>query len=357
MNDDGATDRTTGGQPDLASDKDATGGATGGAPHRGTASLGADDAEAVDALLEHAFDADAACAAHPALAARIRAAAQLFGALDRYPIEAQDDSDADALIDATLARIARADAEQESRMRIPPPAIATSGAARVGAGRWPDFIAVASAALILVSIGLPIANWLSAKRNLSRCGATMGELAGAFERYTQDHAGSLPVRAQLLPDLGVLDAWHRYRNGHHLKPLAEGGYCGHQHLGCPCDASGEGFSYQVPSARAARAWRTGVRVPLLADRNPAIPLIARGEQVGACVINSPEHDGKGQNVLHTDGSIAFLALPIVEVGAFEGLGAHQENIWLPMPSDRMERLEHGIDRPSAWIGFDVFLMQ
>ena len=353
MNDDGATDRTAGDEPGFASDESATRGAAA----RGVPTLGAEDAEAVDALLEHAFDADAACAAHPALAARIRAAAALFGALDRYPVEAEDDADADALVDATLARIARADAERESRMRVPPAAVSTGGASRIGAGRWPDFIAVASAALILVSIGLPIANWLSAKRNLTRCGATMGELAGAFERFTQDNGGSLPVRAQLLPDLGVLDAWHRYRNGHHLKPLAEGGYCGDHHLGCPCDPSGEGFSYQVPSPRAMHAWRAGVRVPLVADRNPAIPLMARGEQIGACVLNSPEHEGKGQNVLHTDGSIAFLALPIVEVGAFEGLGAHQENIWLPMTRERLEQLEHGIDRPSSWIGFDVFLMQ
>lgn len=355
MNDDGATDRTAGDEPGFAGDEGATRDAS---PTPSTTTLGADDAEAVDALLEHAFDAEAACAAHPALAARIRAAAALFGALDRYPVEPQDDADADALVDATLARIARADAERESRMRVPQPVAAVaSGASRVGAGRWPDLIAVASAALILVSIGLPIADWLSTKRNITRCGATMGELAGAFERYTQDNAGSLPVRAQLLPDLGVLDAWHRYRNGHHLKPLAEGGYCEDGHLGCPCDRSGEGFAYQVPSPRSMRAWRAGVRVPLLADRNPAIPLMARGEQVGACVINSPEHEGKGQNVLHSDGSIAFLALPIVEVGAFEGLGAHQENIWLPMTLERLERLEHGIDRPSDWIGFDVFLMQ
>ncbi|MEY3021315.1 MAG: hypothetical protein RIS86_511 [Planctomycetota bacterium] len=354
MNDRGATDGAAGGTP--RHEADAAGDATrDDATHPAPPPLGADDAEAVDALLDHGFDAEAAVAAHPALAARIRAASSLFAALDRYPVEPQDDADADALVDATLARIARVDAAREDRMRIP--ATTTAVTAAAGRGRWPDVFAVASAALILLSIGLPLADWLSTRRNIARCGATMGDLAGAFERYTQDNGGSLPVRAQLLPDLGVLDAWHRYRNGGHLRNLSEGGYCEEGHLGCPCDQSGEGFSYQVPSPRSVLSWRSGVRLPVLADRNPAIPLVARGEQVGACAINSPEHEGKGENVLFTDGSVAFLVLPIVEIGAVGGMGVHQENIWLPMTVDRVEQLEHGIDRPAQWVGFDVFLMQ
>jgi hypothetical protein len=113
----------------------------------------------------------------------------------------------------------------------------------------------------------------------------------------------------------------------------------------------------VPNRSLLPAWRLGARVPFVADRNPVIDLLRAGEPVGMCIINSPEHGGRGQNALFTDVSVEFMASPAVSVPAIADQPAHVENIWLPMRASPRGPSERALDdAPSDWLQLDVFLL-
>jgi len=313
---------------------------------RANPTLAAPDMEALDLLVEHGFDAAKAASARPELAARIDAAMKLFARLDEYPVESSDDS----LVDATLARIAQAEREEESRMRLAPPPV-------VGSGRWPDLWAVACVALVLIGVGLPLANWMQSRAAEDSCANNLRSLGGGLARYVGDH-GAVPFNASLAPDLATLDSWANLGNNRHLSKLTDGNYAETQCLCCPNDAGRNGYAYQVPSDKALRTWTLGVRVPVIADRNPAIELTRAGHPVGLCVLNSPDHGGAGQNALFTDVSVEFLRNTTLIIPAIEDDPRHLENIYLPMSAEERaaRKPEQDLDRPSEWAKSDVFLL-
>lgn len=328
-------------------------------PHTPPPALATEDAEAVDLLIEHALDLDAAVRARPALAPRLRAAAQLFGRLDSYPTEAPDA----ALVEATLARIAQSDSEREARMRFEAhraePPRSTQALAR-----WRDLVALSAAAILILSIGMPIASWLQGRRADAECGNNMRTLATGISTYVGDHR-SVPIAAGFSPDLSGLRDWHQYRGAQHLQHLAANGYCDKSCTCCGNDSSGEGYAYQTPSRLASWAWNGGTRVPAVADRNPIIDLTRRQRVVGSYSINSPEHGGRGQNILFTDGSVVFERSPILIVPDLAPEGhpfatqAHLrlENIWLPLDNADAGNIEDGLAEPAHWTGIDIFLIQ
>jgi len=312
----------------------------------GDPALSASDMDAVDLLIEHDFDLVRATAARPDLAARLSAASALFSRLDRYEAEPPDAS----LTDATLARIDREERGRENRMRLDAPRAAT-----LGGGRWPDLWAVACVALVVVAIGLPLASWMRARAAETGCADNLRSIGGGIARYVTDHE-AMPYQASLMPDFGRLASWVGLNNNRHLRELTDHGYAEQRCLCCPNDAASDGHAYQVPSKSALRAWRMGARVPVVADRNPAIELTREGMPVGMCIVNSPDHGGSGQNALFTDGSVDFIRSTTLMVPAMAELPRHLENIYLPMSDSERGRLEEGLDRPSEWIGLDVFLL-
>lgn len=309
-------------------------------------SLSEPDMEAIDLLVEHGFDAARATAARPELAARIAAASALFGALDRYETPAPDA----ALTDATLARVDRETRASEERMRIrPTPRVG------IGGGRWPDLWATACAALVIVAIGLPLANWMRTRAAESQCADHLRTLGGGIARYVGDR-NAMPYKASLMPDFSALPSWSDLRNNLHLHELTDNGYAETRCLCCPNDPSADGYAYQVPGPAALRAWRTGTRVPVVADRSPAIELTRAGMPVGRCIVNSPDHGGAGQNALFTDASVEFVRTSTLMLPEMEGMPRHLENIYLPMSGAERGALEEGLDKPSDWIRVDVFLL-
>jgi hypothetical protein len=309
-------------------------------------SLSAPDLEAIDLLIEHEFDVARATAARPELAARLEAAIRLFGRLDAYPVEAPDDS----LTDATMARIEQDEHARESRMRIDP-----SRGGSLTSTRWPDLWAVACVALVVVGVGLPLANWMRGRAAEAACADNMRQLGGGIARYVQDR-GSMPYQASMMPDLSALERWTDVDNNRHLHALTDGEYVEKRCLCCGNDPTGEGYAYQVPSEGSLRAWRTGTRIPVIADRSPIIELTRMGMPIGHCVVNSPDHGGSGQNALFTDGSVEFVRSTTLVVPEFESMPRHLENIYLPMSDAERGKLEEGLDKPSEWIRLDVFLL-
>ncbi|MFM7260921.1 MAG: hypothetical protein ACKO3W_10000 [bacterium] len=311
---------------------------------RAFAALCEADQRALDILIEHGFDLAKATAAHPGESRRLAAAHSLFARLESYETEPVDES----LVDLTLARIAREDAAAGERMRIQ-----TASSMGIGGGRWHDFIAVACAAILLFSIGAPIFSWMSNQSADRRCAENLRQLGAGIASYVTDH-NHMPIAAGFAPDLGKLVAWKDYRNGKHLSPLVAGAYCDPSCTACGNDETGEGYAYQVPTSRGYFAWLGGFRVPAVADRNPVIDLVRRGRSIGTYTMNSPEHGGRGQNILFTDGSIEFDGSPVITLPASAIMPPHSENIWLPMDA---QQIEDGLDAPIDWTGLDIFLMQ
>ena len=313
-------------------------------------SLAAPDIEAIDLLIEHDFDLARATAERPELAARIAAASRLFARLDGYPVEAPDPS----LTDATLARVAQEEFAREDRMRLDPRLYRDRGGSLTST-RWPDLWAIACVALIVVAVGLPLANWMRSRAAEAACADNMRMLAGGISRYVKDR-GAMPFQASLMPDLGSIDRWTDVDNNRHLDVLTDGQYAEKRCLCCANDPNGEGYAYQVPTAAAVRAFNSGIRVPIIADRSPAIELTRAGKPIGFCILNSPDHGGTGQNALFTDGSVEFVRSTTLVVPAFDGMPRHLENIYLPMSEAERGKPEEGLDKPSEWIGVDVFLL-
>lgn len=328
-------------------------------PHTPPPSLAADDAEAVDTLIEHGLDLDAAVRARPDLERRLRAAAQLFGRLDAYPA-AEPDAD---LVEATLARVAKAEAERDQRMNFAAQQNALPQSTPALA-RWRDLVALSAAAILILSIGMPIASWFQGRRADAACGDNLRTLASGIAGYVGDHR-SVPIAAGFSPDLSGLAGWHQYRGAQHLQHLSAKGYCVKTCTCCANDPSGEGYAYQTPSRQASWAWGGGARIPAVADRNPIIDLTRRNRVVGSYSINSPEHGGRGQNILFTDGSVVFEGSPILIVPDLAPDGhpfatqAHMrlENIWLPLDHFDAGNLEDGLAEPANWTGVDIFLIQ
>lgn len=320
-----------------------------GAAVSGNVRLSPEDIDALDLLAEHGFDLARAAAAAPGQRARLEAVMRELALLDRHAVEPPDPS----LTDATLARIARADDARGARMRIAPTAAGGRGG---GGGRWPDLWALASVALIVVAVGLPIARWMQARAGDAACADNLRTLGTGVARYVRDHE-AMPFQASVMPDLGTLGSWVGLGNNRHLEPLSEQNYCDARCRCCPNDPKGEGYAYQVPNRSLLPAWQLGARVPFVADRNPVIDLLRAGEPVGMCIINSPEHGGRGQNALFTDVSVEFMASPAVSVPAIADQPAHVENIWLPMTASPRGPAERALDdAPSDWLRFDVFLL-
>ena len=58
---------------------------------------------------------------------------------------------------------------------------------------------------------------------------------------------------------------------------------------------------------------------IVVDGSPVVRRAIQGQWINP-LANSANHDGKGQNALHTDGAVIWLTSPVLKSG---------DNIWLP----------------------------
>lgn len=274
--------------------------------------LSANDRRLLDALVEAEFDIEAMGPLTDAERLRIEALKHLFGLLEDYPVEDADDT----LIHATMAGIDRYDHERTSRMKLDPDVIENT---KILGGRrvpLPDFISVAAVILILVGLCWPI---MSRARNQSfdrQCASNMRILAGAFQQYALDNNSVMPTS---MAGLGSV-SWDQVRNIINLQPLVKQGYCSQDHLNCPGNHSHDGssYSYQWQQPSSPLMWGADSAIVMLGDRNPLIDASISGKLVPSNSM-SINHEGRGQNVLMSDGAVFWLEEP--KIG--------RDNIWLP----------------------------
>lgn len=307
--------------------------------------LGQPDQAAVDLLIEHGFDLAEAARARPDLADRVRAAHAFFTKLDAYPAEPPDA----ALVDATLARIDRAEDERSERMTVP-----AATAPRVGRGRWTDFIAVACVAVLVLSVGLPLLHQFRERSAIAGCASNLGQLHAALHNYYNDF-NSRPFAAGLGADLSRLASWSNYDNSKHLDVLHQSQYCAPNCVHCANDSECAGYASQVPSRHSDPLWAAHASLPLVADRNPLVFQTAFGGRLRVPTVeNSPDHARRGQNVLYGDGAVRFEDSPVLTLRRGAQGTVVIENIWIPADAQGDEGELHA---PGSWSAIDIFLMQ
>lgn len=315
-------------------------------PNTRDARLSEADRRVLDRLADHGFDP--ACLESLSIADRRRGERILdqLGLLESYPDDvAADlvaDPDAELLVDATLARIDREETARAGRMRIgADPAMSAAGSFRPSF-RLADLVAVASVAIIVTTVAIPLVRSTRETAGRADCMNTLRQLAMGLDAYAEDFGGAMPVTAgfSLAGRPGgpsamgdPIGAWSRSRNGENLAPLVNGGYCTGSHMRCPCDrhgGSGFGWAYRIPTPNFS--WEGSDRVAVAADRNPLIDLTSAGLPIGSVVVNSENHGGEGQNVLWSDGSIEFLSVPCLQrPGPADHPHLTADNIWIPAP--------------------------
>ncbi len=298
------------------------------------------EADAVDLLVEHEFDLARALQARPDLSSELHSMHASMGELDGY---ATGEPDPD-LVAVTLARVDRATREQADRMTL-----ANTSEKRSGSGQWRDIVAIAAVALLVVSVAIPVLSYVKSEKEIAHCSGNLRSIAGGFEGFTADHNGNLPMAAGFMfPDGAFPDLpTHHFRASDCLDRLAHGGYCKSECLACKSDTEADpNYAVQTGSPVHPMQWRTGVRRPLVADRNPLIDLLRAEVPVRIVSLNSPTHDYRGQNVLFTDASVEFLTSPTIEV---DGTIDH-----LYVPRDH-GGLEDDVCSFADWVGSDTFL--
>jgi hypothetical protein len=289
----------------------------------------------LDALVDVGYDPAGLEALSDADRRRADRLHALFGLLNDYPTDDADES----LLDATLARINRYEDQRKSRMRVDMEPRRFRGLPF----RLPDFITVAAVMLIGVAFLWPT---LTTIRNSSldqRCQNNMRLMSHAFSHYAADSNGEMPMALASFGGGAGGASWDRVPNVVvNLAPLVDGQYCSRGHLNCPGNHDQHTYSYQWQKPGTRLMWG-GVAAQVtivLGDRNPIIDA-ARAGHIAPALVMSPDHAGRGQNVLSTDGSTLWMVEPII--------GRHQDNIWLPHGVDR---LRAGAQPAAKW---DVFL--
>ncbi|MFA7236360.1 MAG: hypothetical protein WC058_05805 [Phycisphaeraceae bacterium] len=295
------------------------------------------DQQVLDLLVDHGFEIDRLPPElPPELSAELQSRAAkvlaLMSVLDHLP----DERPGDLLVERTLQRIA----DMRKRERASQHATGTYGLTSGGGGgmRWSDLMTVAAMILISVSLAFPV---LSHQRAQSRQAACQSNLAAAgmgFGQYAQQFNNQLPTLKTRSGD----PWWHinsfnddgsTQSNSAHVFLLIRNGYVQPARFVCPGNTGSVRITVQMrdwPDARCIQfsnqnmftdhrpVWGGKNNIAVLADKNP---LFTSGRRLQGVPddANSANHQSLGgQNVLTTDGNVAWLQLPVIN---------GQDNIW------------------------------
>lgn len=288
------------------------------------------DQQALDALLDAAFELDSVPADLRQRAERI---GRLLGLLNVLPAE----EPGDLLVERTLQAVAEARARELATVNQ-----ATGGEDHRGLSiRLPDLLGVAAMILISLSVALPVISHSQERARQVACQTNLAQAGMGFSRYAADHGGALPAVAAHAGDTWWdtnkfnEDGSTRSNSAHYFL-LVRSGYVEADELACNADPVSKRvaitidmrdwqnreqipFSYVNLFAQQKPTW-VGPKRVILVDRNPLFVTsdkkIAQGVADDAL---SPRHASLGvQNVLFNDGSVMAIDKPVLEDG---------DNIW------------------------------
>lgn len=236
---------------------------------------------------------------------------------------------ADQRIEATLERVQRDSDTRSERMTV-------GAGARTGFS-FNDLISVAAIIVIGFSVLWPAMAAVREQSRRAACQSNFITAGAAFGQYSADNRDSLPLATPSRPG----NPWWfvgrpEHSNSANLFVLTRTGYADLDRFACdgnphsrvePAspdqadwrDIREVSYSYQNMFAHERPTWTGSARVVLVSDRSPVVLRAIRGEWINPYE-NSPNHGGRGQNVLFNDGSVKWLTTPVLETG---------DNIWLP----------------------------
>jgi len=215
--------------------------------------------------------------------------------------------------------------------------------------RFAELSAIAATIAILLTVLIPTLSRARVEAQQTACAGNLHQFAEALSQYSADHARELPELASRgatwLPRPDVTPAGTPgdpavpaadHSNNANLLPLVRGSYAKPELLPCPAaevstarfDPSRavdipegiRGYSYINLFGTIKPLWNAGAGVVILSDRNPLFGTQA-SDDIHA---NSPNHLGRGENLLLADGSVRWTAAPDVALTA-----GTLDNIWTP----------------------------
>lgn len=243
------------------------------------------DALAIDRLATDGFNSDLVQSLEGDERARGEAAVSLLSLLDLYPAEELSDEDEQTLVDATMARIGRAEDDRRDRMKMDNQPVMLGRGLRF---RIAEGLAVAAvlamAAATLWSFGTSASsNGFSAMTHRN-----LGELHAGLSGFQDANDGGMPLRATS-PSVANLLGDHNAQLLD-LDAVASQGHCTIESMRNPRrPADGhQGFSYTTLSVNQ-RPLLGDARVILIGDRNPALAGMLSGQKYAAAMAGSSTH--------------------------------------------------------------------
>lgn len=245
-------------------------------------------------------------------------------------------------VSAALGRVQAEIVRSESRMKLDPVAPTGSRSGLLGI-RLMDVGGAVAAAVVLLSVGVPVVSAAREKARVAMCGANLKQVGMAMGQYARDYQGRMPVATA-----GFGGVWGNVgkpgqSNSENFFVLAREQYTPVASMGCSGNSgclSGlgatsrdyecvekVGYSMQVPRAGEVLMLE-GARRVVAADRSPMTLRAVWGDMCDP-EENSPNHGGRGQQVLDNRGSVAWVTAPRDP--------ASGDNIWLPRNLEQQTR--------------------
>ncbi|MEO0474514.1 MAG: hypothetical protein AAF085_00905 [Planctomycetota bacterium] len=204
-----------------------------------------------------------------------------------------------------------------------------------------------TAALIVMSLSilLPMLNNAHRDAMIAQCSSNLAGLGGDLQKIAFDYKGETHRAAQ--PESDTLNPLARFaRSGldGSTIPASRAGYfvlldeqrVSAEHRYCPTGTSSDPTAiYNGQNPAAGGPFRMFLEArPIFADTNPLYAVTPEGlvRQPDVPILTrSANHEGKGQNVLISDGSVEWMIRPAVQRGADTN-----DNIWVFQPEDDAE---------------------
>lgn len=257
------------------------------------------DANALDHIAADGFDADAAPGLEGNDQARGEAVVSLLSLLEAYPVEPLSEEEEQTLIDATMARIRRAEDDRRDRMRMDNQPVMLGRGLRF---RIAEALAVA-AVLAMATAAIWSFGTTARSRALSaRTHHNLGELHAGMSGFQDANDGNRPLMDAPRPVAKLLGG--RDAQLLDLQRVADQGHCNPNYLRNPRRpaAGPHGFSYATLS-RDQRPHLDHAKVILVGDRNPALAGLLAGRTYEVAMDESAIHTRltRRPSVLFSDG--------------------------------------------------------
>lgn len=308
--------------------------------------LSLEDGASIDALVDSGWDVSRVA---PALAPRAARVANLLHTLDAgAPSGAFSADERAARVERALDAIQRRiDEDERSRQFGANDFVLPRRGLRLR-----ELFSTAAALMLGFAVLWPIASSFREELRVTACQNSMRAAGAGFGLYAGDHSGRLPVVSA-----GFRGSWWNVgtpgqSNSANLFELARTGHAVLRDLACPGNPGAPvhmhdaeqrdwrafhevSYSYQIPT-RPRAMWNGTGRVVVMADKSPIVERARFGERFDP-EARSRNHSGRGQNALFNDGSVVFLASPVL---------ANGDNIWLPQHLTLTKRPTlQGTERP------------